>query len=310
MGYRKGLGAIAGFLLLGLGCTQAQQQLSPLIDTPSPGVTQEKRLFAKIHPLQAFQSTNLRVILDGEKPEGGYAFQWFRNGEPIEGATKEVLLSEQFRKGDLISVRVTSRAPSSFLPIEVDPIRILNTPPDVAFLRFRPDAPTSADAITIRVQAWDTDKDPLTYRFVWMRNGEAIPNVHSDILSPGLVRRGDTISVLVTPYDGEEWGPERESEIVRIANGAPIVASVSSKKVLVGESLVYDVMARDPDGDPLHYSLSRFPNGMQMDVRTGRITWPEDKLSVGKHQVVVEVADGHGGAAKQVFELTIEKGER
>jgi hypothetical protein len=252
----------------------------------------------------------LKLVVEGGSLGPEYTLQWFRNGEPIEGASKDRLLPEHFRKGDWVSAKVTPPSGTGLLPIEAAPVRIANTPPEVTSLQFRPKAPSSADAIAVGVSAWDNDKDKLTYRYIWKRNGEVLSEVSGAELPAGLARRGDKVSVAVAAYDGESWGEERESGILVIGNASPVITSSPPQSVRIAQSFIYDVRARDPDEDPLQFRLAKSPAGMQIDTKTGRVTWPVGPDSLGKHQVIVEVADGQGGVAKQAFELIIEKGAK
>ena len=49
----------------------------------------------------------------------------------------------------------------------------------------------------------------------------------------------------------------------------------------------YQVVATDPDNDPLTYSLPTAPSGMQVSA-SGRVTWTPAANQAGGHDVVVE----------------------
>jgi hypothetical protein len=72
---------------------------------------------------------------------------------------------------------------------------------------------------------------------------------------------------------------------------------------------VYQVTAKDPDGDPLTYRLDRFPKGMTIDGSSGLIRWEPEKgqMFTGRNEVVVSVTvdDGDGGTDTQEFTLII-----
>ncbi|MFO0925045.1 MAG: putative Ig domain-containing protein [Pirellulales bacterium] len=61
--------------------------------------------------------------------------------------------------------------------------------------------------------------------------------------------------------------------------------------VTAGNAYRWDVVARDEDGDPLTLHLDQAPNGLQLDPRTGRITWLTKISDMGQHTIKVSVTD-------------------
>ncbi len=295
--------------VVAIGCSEGGQVVSPPKASEVSAVTEKTQAGVEILPPSPDRSVDLIAQVNEKSPSGSYAIQWLRNGEPIEGANRDSLSVGQFRRGDAISVKLSAQTSGSALLVSRE-VRIQNAPPRVSRVAFSPQNPSSSDAIKAVTSGWDADGDRLTFRSVWKRNGEVIPGVEGAGLPAGSVRRGDVISVVVAAFDGEIWGEERESETLSIANGSPVITSSAPARVQIDQAFYYDVKARDPDGDDLRFSLSRAPEGMKIDAKTGRIAWPVGPDSLGKHQVIIEVADGHGGVAKQAFELTIESAER
>ena len=67
----------------------------------------------------------------------------------------------------------------------------------------------------------------------------------------------------------------------------------------------YVVVASDPNGDPLAYSLApTAPNNMAIDQQ-GLLSWTPSSLDMGSHIVEVRVTDGRGGEAVQSFALEV-----
>ncbi len=88
---------------------------------------------------------------------------------------------------------------------------------------------------------------------------------------------------------------------VRAANRLPTVRSNPNLKVSQGALYQYDVLATDPDREPLFYSLVTALAGMTIDA-LGRIRWHTQlNTPLGGRDVVVRVVDGLGGAATQSF---------
>jgi len=81
-----------------------------------------------------------------------------------------------------------------------------------------------------------------------------------------------------------------------------------SGTVLAGDPPVawsYVLAASDPDGDPLTYKLVSGPPDMFLDPNTLTLTWYVTSEDIGAHPVVLEVDDGAGGVAVQMFEVVV-----
>lgn len=84
-----------------------------------------------------------------------------------------------------------------------------------------------------------------------------------------------------------------------------------SATVLAGDPPVqwqYELMATDPDGDPLTYTLVDGPMDMTLDVNTNTLHWAVTSEDIGEYDIVLEVSDGHGGVAEQKFKLVVSSG--
>ncbi len=87
-------------------------------------------------------------------------------------------------------------------------------------------------------------------------------------------------------------------------NHPPIITSTPNPIALVGEEYTYQVIASDPDGDDLTYSLTEKPEGMSIDSEAGLIIWTPTSIQIGKHDVSLKVSDGEKEAI-QDFIITI-----
>ena len=88
-----------------------------------------------------------------------------------------------------------------------------------------------------------------------------------------------------------------------VDNQAPSIDSSSITTAEVGVEYTYDVEATDPNLDALTYSLTRNPDGMEIDKHTGLITW--EYPTVGSFGVTVKVSDGVLSDT-QSFTVTVE----
>lgn len=66
-----------------------------------------------------------------------------------------------------------------------------------------------------------------------------------------------------------------------------------------------DLSAHDPDGDPLAYSLSNAPPGMEIDPNTGTLRWLPTVGQAGAYDFVVSVRDPEGASDTKPISLTV-----
>ena len=92
--------------------------------------------------------------------------------------------------------------------------------------------------------------------------------------------------------------------IVVLVNQPPVINSTAPATITAGLTYRYDVQARDPNGDPLTYTLVAGPSGMSIDSM-GRVTWPAGIADVGTHHVSIAVADNRGGSTPQSFDVNV-----
>ncbi|HEU0202797.1 MAG TPA: PA14 domain-containing protein [Burkholderiaceae bacterium] len=96
-------------------------------------------------------------------------------------------------------------------------------------------------------------------------------------------------------------GVPSKAKIVRINVAAdpnpafvPALANPGNQSTVVDSSVVLQLNASDPNGDPLSFSSTGLPPGLALDTTTGRITGGPTTL--GNYNVVVAVSDGVNSA--------------
>ncbi len=178
-----------------------------------------------------------------------------------------------------------------------------NNPPAITKAELRPENIRNTDSLKIVAEGSDKDGDEVTFNYEWIKNSE--PAGNSNTITG--FKRGDKISVRITPFDGKDYG-QPKTIYTEIRNTNPKI--VEHKEAMFdGKSYSYQVRAADPDGDPLSYSLKSAPPGMTIDPLTGLIKWEVPPDFKGKNPIIVSVTDDHGGEASQSFYLEI-KSER
>ncbi len=155
-----------------------------------------------------------------------------------------------------------------------------------------------SDADMVKVVVDGPEK--AAYNFEWTKNG--VPAGTGDSISG--FKRGDKLSVKITPYNGSEYGQPRILT-TEIKNSVPKV--IENKEIKFdGKLLTYQVKAYDPDQDVLSYSLVEAPENMSIDKSSGTIKWEIKQEDKGKRSVKVKISDGNGGEVIYALDIDID----
>lgn len=272
-----------------VACAPEKQQK---IETPK-GVTKATAL--EIQPHEATRETTFYIVskaIDLSKAE----FQWLVNGTPVEGASASQFRPTEIKKGDTIQ----AKALIDNREVVSNQITIKNIPPTVVRAKIVPSAPKANDILRIDVTGSDRDGDRVSFEYDWSKNGE--PSGRGETLE-GPFKRGDKISVKITPFDGDNHG--QPLMLATEIYNSPPRPSVRGEGRLEDDVYFYQIRAFDPDGDTLMYDLKQAPKGMVIEQSTGMITWKFSGKDKGRHPVIVHIADGQGGEVLYNFDVTV-----
>jgi hypothetical protein len=260
-----------------------------------------------IEPANPASNNNLTVeVLVRGETGSRLNYQWLRNNVPIPGAIRQILTSEQFSKGDFVSVQVrVAHAGSDRDPVTSDAVLIGNTPPTVAWVSIGPAPPSSTSSLEAVAKGSDLDNDELSFSYQWTVNGEPVVGPEGPSLASNYFKRGDQVEVTAVPFDGTDWGQPGSSIKVTISNSPPIIKSTPPGELREGTTYRYQVQAEDADGDTLSFSLQgEPPKGMVIDAKTGVVEWqvviPKEPVTY-VYEVVVEDPEG----AKSIQKVTL-----
>ncbi len=240
----------------------------------------------QISPAEASRNTTLSLIAKGFDISKAQ-IEWLANGEPTAIHTVQ-FNSEQLRKGDTVQVK------AAILGKEIlsNVITIKNAPPSIGKIRFMPDVLKQGDTLYVDVEGEDIDGDSVSILYEWEKNGEPAGNERAIGAS---IKRGDKVSVKITPFDGEDYGKTAEMER-EIANFPPVIIE-DKNFTFDGIHFIYQVKAADPDEDNLIYSLMSAPADMTINPDTGLVKWDVPRDFLGKTEITAVVSDDHGGKA-------------
>lgn len=156
-----------------------------------------------------------------------------------------------------------------------------------------------------QVIAQDAESDPVSYVLTASPAGMTIST--SGLISWVADSTPGSHTVVIEVSDDRAAASTQTYELVvePEPNNLPTISSVPLTGVTAGEVYQYQIVASDPDGDTLGYSLTTAPVGMVIGSTTGLINWTPGGADIGSHTVTVEVNDGNGGVATQSYSLTV-----
>ncbi|TNF56782.1 hypothetical protein EP227_00370 [bacterium] len=251
----------------------------------------------RIRPGTGYANTVFRAYPRNFKASDA-RIEWLVNGEPAPYGEGREFQPRNASKGGTVQAR-------AFLDdalVESDTVRIENSPPVIRRARILPVTFRPGDTLSIEPEIHDADGDEVTVIYEWIRNSEPA----GDSKSIGVVlKRGDRVSVTITPYDGEAYG--ESATIERTIENMPPMIAEDNTFTFDGKVYAFTVNATDPDGDPLTYSLKSAPDGMYINKGTGDVTWDVPSDFTGEVVVIVAVSDGVRGESTREITLVLEE---
>jgi hypothetical protein len=280
-------------LVMNLSCGNADRDKLKFKTNSPPVITS-----VTISPNKPNKESELILFIQSHDPDGDsvtFHYQWMKNDEEILRENSSPLKDGNFKKGDLIRIKVTpsdgKMNGKSFLS---DPVKILNSSPMIQEVRIEPKVAYANDNLKVSVRSSDLDGDFVYYTYQWEKNGVILSEERKEILERGQFKRGDSITITVTPDDRDV-----------ISNCPPIIIS-SPPTSVAGTTYVYQVKANHPDEDPVFFILKSGPKEMEIDKNTGLIRWEIHQEDKGSHLIEIEACDNEGGRGIQRYTLAVE----
>jgi len=278
----------------------SQKSLEPattsVSGTSQQPVSSGERIFSlEITPSDASRNSVIFVIPRGFNLTDA-KIEWLVNDRLATSPVSSQFKSAEIKKGDKVQAKAIIQGKEILSNI----IQIKDTPPEMSKVKILPEVFKPGDTLYVEVSGSDADGDEVIISYEWTKNGEPAGN-GKRIEVP--LKRGDKVSVKITPFDGEAYG--RSVVLHReIVNMPPMI--VEHKEFnFDGKVYSYQVTATDPDGDTLTYSLKTSPMGMTINPTTGQVNWNVPPEFKGKASFEVSVTDGHGGEAMQSLTFVI-----
>lgn len=156
----------------------------------------------------------------------------------------------------------------------------------------------------------DADGDAVTLRYVWKRNGAIIAGQNGATLNGKALdlRKGQTVSVEVTPNDGAVNGKTVKAQI-RISNSLPIAkVSLTPRSPRANSMLTATVTATDADSDSVKQRFIWKRNGVVLKGKTGSTLDLATIAGIKSGDIIrVEVTpnDGSANGSIAIAQLTV-----
>ncbi len=282
-----------GLLLLFSGCKKApEEKVMPPTKEVSPTTAPVETPYTiTLSPSSPDKRGQIAAKVIGISPRK-LRYQWIVNDSEVEKANSPIFQSDSLKRGDRIKVRISVEGEDK--TYISDEVIVANTPPQIQSAKLIPQNPQKGDNLKVEVKTIDEDKDAVSLLYEWFVNGKPSGKTSEAVaIDKTSFKTGDKISVKITPTDRETNGTS-VTLYSTIANSPP---TVSPNIAASFNGLVYTskVIADDPEGDPLTYTLREGPKGMTIDSKSGVIRWEVKPENKGEHNIVVSVSDGHGG---------------
>ncbi|NWF72618.1 MAG: hypothetical protein HXY51_06165 [Nitrospirae bacterium] len=148
------------------------------------------------------------------------------------------------------------------------------------------------------IETDNNQSDPAGFQYQWMANGYPLRDQTGPTLTPGMLQRGDRVTVDLVPARGAVQGAHYQAGPVVVGNTPPVVTHLSIERPADPHAPVYAKMdASDADRDEIQFDFRWFRNdkivkqgpettldttGFQAkDTLEVEVT-PRDQMSVGK----------------------------
>lgn len=266
-----------------------------------------------IVPSEPLPGSEVQAQVSALDPDGDVThlrFVWTADGEAIAGGHGASLRLPEFVKGTRIEVQVVASDGVEDSAPATARARIANSAPRITGVRFEPaEGIRAGTPVVAVVDSEDPDGDPVSIRYQWLVNGRVLDrDGEGPTLDTTGLKRGDTIAVRVVADDGDAESDGWPTPSLALANSAPKITSTPPPGMAGDGTYRYALEASDPDGDrSLRFALASGPAGARVDPVLGEFVWSPTFDQAGTHPIEVLVTDGHGGEAKQRFEVKVQE---
>ncbi len=248
-----------------------------------------------IDPSVAYETSTLTCapwgFADADGDPEGWTYAWTVGGGAV--ATGPTLDGSSFAKGDTVTCAATPwDGEAAGEPVVSAALTVSNSAPTLASADLSTYTPTENDTLSVSLGAvTDVDGDTVSFDYTWYVNGSAAST--GSTLLANRFAKGDSIYVVVTPWDGRESGPSVTSPVATGSNTPPSVASVSLSPTAAytNDTITATITAADLDGDALSYTYDWYVDGVSRGSPTSSTLSGSTYFNKGQTVYVVVTAD-------------------
>lgn len=175
-------------------------------------------------------------------------------------------------------------------------------------VRLQPPRPTRLDTLKAEIVAAPTAPKHLSFSYRWKVNDLHIKEETGDTLILMPFKKGDLITVTVTPNDGVTDGYSIESPLVAVHSSPPSLELQAMRQVRkTGVPIFLQLKSNAPDSERVVFSLEPpLVPGMTIDENSGKITWFLQQGQKGSFRFGAAVTDENGAKATTSFDITVD----
>ncbi len=164
-----------------------------------------------------------------------------------------------------------------------------NGPPVMVLAKILQNPIPLTGPVGAQALAEDPERESITYFYQWFVNDAAVSGQTNPTFPAELLRRGQMISVEITPFDGKQRGKPVRTPVATVGNTAPQITAVTltPQAIQPGGKLMAEVVASDPDHDRVDLIYRWFRNDAV--VKEGEEVYLDTTGLAPRDRVVVEV---------------------
>lgn len=274
-------------LLLFLSCNKKQDKISKGIRSNLGSVT--------ISPENARTNTDISVNISLDMKDvtlNDLEYNWYINDNMV--SNDRLLSPDLFKKGDKIKLKISFGDKISYS----NEISIKNSIPVINFAKIIKEN----NELYINGKFDDNDNDKVDINVNWYKDNKLVKN--DKFIALNEIGNAKRLYAKIIPFDGYDSGVVYTTAEYSVVNASPMITSTPSMH-LDGNTFTYNVIAEDPENDPITFSLVDPPEGANIDPSTGVLTYIAPDDFKGDITLKINVNDNHGNSTTQQFSYTI-----